>query len=79
MNETTITIILCVIASTLAVIVCNLNRCKYWFKYSCQKKSQGITIDEMKIIIDDMDEIDNLNKNENKEKKKNNDDKNELL
>jgi hypothetical protein len=74
MNENIIIIILCVIASLLVVIICNYNRCKYRFKY-CQKKSKGITIDEMKIIIDNLDEIEN----KEKDHKKNNSDENELL
>jgi hypothetical protein len=59
MNENILTIILCIVASLLAVILCNYNKCKYRFKYCCQKKSKSITIDEMKIIIDDMDEFEN--------------------
>jgi hypothetical protein len=75
MNENVLTIILCVIASVLAVILCNYNKCKYHFKMCCNKKQQGITIDEMKIIIDDMDEFEN-----NKHNKHNkNPDENELL
>ncbi len=66
MNENVLTIILCVIASVLAVILCNYNKCKYHFKKCCYKKQKGITIDEMKIIIDDFDEIEN-----NKHNKKN--------
>ncbi len=75
MNENTITIILCVIASLLTVMICNYNKCKHRFQNCCRKKQQGITIDEMKIIIDDFDEIEN-----NKDNKKNKEsDENELL
>ena len=74
MNENTITIILCVIASLLTVMICNYNKCRHIFQNCCHKKTQGITIDEMKIIIDDIDEIEN-----NKNNKKNNSDENELL
>ena len=63
MNENILTIILCIIASLLAVIVCNYNRFQNRFKYCCRKKSQSISIDEMKIIIDDLDEIENKEKN----------------
>jgi hypothetical protein len=72
MNDTILTVILCAIASLLTVIICNYNRCKYRFKYCYyNKKSKGITSDEMKIIIDDIDDFEN-NKNNNK-------DENELL
>ena len=72
MNENILTIILCIIASLLVVIICNYNRCRNRFEYCCHKKSQSISIDEMKIIIDDMDDFEN-------KKNKSNEDENELL
>jgi len=75
MNENVLTIILCVIASLLAVILCNYNKCRHRFENCCRKKTQGITIDEMKIIIDDMDELENDKDN----KINKNQDENELL
>ncbi len=70
MNETILSIILCTVASLLVIIICNYNKCKHRFNF-CHKKSKGITIDEMKIIIDDLDEF----KNKNNKKS----DENELL
>lgn len=61
MNEDIIIIILCVIASLLVIMICNYNRCYNRCYY--RKQSKGITTDEMKIIIDDMDDFQN-NKNE---------------
>ncbi len=75
MNETTLTIILCIIASFLVVLVCNYNKFKYYFKIYCNKKQQGITIDEMKIIIDDLDDFENNKYNKHNK----NPDENELL
>jgi hypothetical protein len=61
MNDTILTVILCSTASLLAVIICNYNRCRHRFEYCCHKKTQSISIDEMKIIIDDMDDFENKN------------------